>query len=96
MRENFDYVKFDTYSHDMAELSDRAAEIIKGLRKQTDEAKRLIAMLIIAGGGKINVPVEWSYDPTRDFTTEITINPVTREYVYQAKWNVRATNHVKK
>ena len=89
MRENHDYVTMDTYSADMAELSGTASGVIKDLRRQTDEAKRLVAMLIIAAGGKINLPQEWAYDPTRDFTTEIEINPATREYVYRARWTIR-------
>lgn len=93
MRENWDYVTMDAYSADMAELSGTAAAAIEKLTKENTDARRLIAMLVIAAGGKINLPQEWYFDPRRDITTIFETNPVTQEYVIRAHWTVRASAH---
>jgi len=55
MRENFDYVTMDTYSADMAESTQRALSVIESLKRRTEAAENLVAMLVLAAGGKIEI-----------------------------------------
>ncbi len=55
MRENFDYVTMENYSADMAENTQRAIGIIAGLKRRAEDAERLIAHLVLAAGGKIEI-----------------------------------------
>jgi hypothetical protein len=55
MRENFDYVTMLTYSADMAEHTQRAVEIIESLKRRTETAEKLVARLVLAAGGEIEI-----------------------------------------
>ena len=71
MHENWDFVSMKTYSADMAESTDRAVAIITQLRKEVDQAKRTLAEVVLAAGGRVEVSSYNLCDPRRD--TELTI-----------------------
>lgn len=62
MREDVDYVTFGNYSADMDELSQRSAAIIRQLRRERDEAKRLMLCVLRAAGGDVRFPSQWLQD----------------------------------
>jgi hypothetical protein len=51
MRENFDYVTFDNYSHDIEEISERARAAIRLLKQERDDARSLLFAAVAATGG---------------------------------------------
>lgn len=54
-RENHDFVTMATYAADMDELSARGLGIIKVQRREIEDLKRTIWLLVKAAGGQIDV-----------------------------------------
>lgn len=58
MRENFDFVTFDNYSADMAELSAMASVAIHSKATEVKALQRMVWMLVQANGGRVVIPRE--------------------------------------
>lgn len=55
MRENFDYVRMETYQSDMAESASHAAGIIAHMKRGRHDVERALIAAVLASGGKITV-----------------------------------------
>lgn len=56
MKRDWDYVTIDDYQSDMRESSDRAVALVEHMKRERDDARLLLCMVIIAAGGEVNIP----------------------------------------
>lgn len=82
-RDGFDIVSMDDYSHDMEESAERASAIIRQLRKERDEALDMVARVVMAAGGCVQVRREL-YAPG-DLALETEYVPSTGAVALHAK-----------
>lgn len=72
MKRDFDFVMFDDYASDMGEIAHQASATVSILRKERDDARKLVAW-IIASVGCIKLP---------DRVLQSEPPPIIREYDY--------------
>lgn len=65
MRRDWDYVAFGDYEKDMDELSQSAAAITSAQADEIRNLKAMIARLVVAAGGRIEVEDGLHYDLSR-------------------------------
>lgn len=86
MKRDHDYVTMDDYKADMDETATQAANIIAGLREKLDrqskEALHMLAAVVIASGGKVDVSIS---DLASDHEVTIQENPMIGGYTITAK-----------
>jgi hypothetical protein len=68
MRQDHDYVSFADYEKDMRETADKAANVIRTLIMERDEARIMLWAAVAAAGGRLSIgrnligrwlPKEW-------------------------------------
>ncbi|MFB6449234.1 hypothetical protein [Bradyrhizobium tunisiense] len=79
MRENFDYVTMPNYVADMKESTDRAVSVIDHMKKRAEKAEMMLALAVLAAGGKVEIPSEWLRDSK--FTIETQRNDADMTYI---------------
>lgn len=55
MRQGWDFVSFSDYRSDMDELANSAAATVAEMRRQRDEARMMLAAVVEAAGGHVEV-----------------------------------------
>lgn len=81
MKKDFDFVSMDDYSKDMAALSASSAAIITALKKERDDANRMLAH-IIAEVGEVRIYEGVLHEPAPMIRRELEM--CSMEYVFRA------------
>lgn len=85
MRRDWDYVAMSDYQADMRQSAETALAAIEYTRKRADRAEKLLAELVLAAGGRIEVYRNYLGDPTRKIEIEQAINDANNTVVFRAR-----------
>jgi hypothetical protein len=84
MRRDWDYVAMSDYQADMRESTETALAAIEYTSKRAERAEKILAELVLAAGGKIEIYRNYLGDPMRKIELEQSVNEADNTVVFRA------------